>query len=388
MSLINQMLKDLEKRRRQQQQQPDGGKITVTASAAAPSSRMLPLMLVVTAVAVAAASLGWMWWQRKQPQPQPPVMAQRHAVAKMPVVGSAPAGTQAAVAMASHAVCNVTDDGASAAAAVNRPGTTATAGAPAAPAVERQERQERQERTVAAVSALPVSAPAPAPVPVRVAAPAATRKKAPAAVVLSSKLAPQQRAQRLRARAYMQLQEHNYRAAATLLEQALRKQDNVDDWYQLVLTYLHLRQSGAALDCSRRALARHPHHVPLATLRARLLLERGQPREALQLLGTLEPPPKTSARDYYALLATLQQQSGDYRAAAATYADLTSADPGNGRWWVGRAICAEHLRRHADAADYYRRALACGLADQRLKQFATRQLLHLHKKQEAINHGD
>ncbi len=383
MSLINQMLQDLEKRR-QQQQQPDGGKITVTASAAAPSRRMLPLMLVVIAVAVVAASLGWMWWQRKQPQP--PVMAQRHAVAKMPVVGSAPASTQAAVAMAPHAVSNVTDDGASAAVAVNRPGTTATAGAPAAPAAkaptrqERQKRQKRQEQTVAAVSALPVSAPAPAPVPVRVAAPAATRKKAPAAVVLSSKLAPQQRAQRLRTRAYMKLQEHNYRAAATLLEQVLRKQDNVDDWYQLVLTYLHLRQSGAALDCSRRALARHPHHVPLVTLRARLLLERGQPREALQLLDTLEPPSKTGAHDYYALLATLQQQNGDYRAAAATYADLTSADSGNGRWWVGRAICAEHLRRRADAADYYRRALACGLADQRLKQFATRQLLHLHKK--------
>jgi tetratricopeptide (TPR) repeat protein len=143
---------------------------------------------------------------------------------------------------------------------------------------------------------------------------------------------------------------------------------------------LQAGQLPAACRAADAGCQRYPESSLLRVMQARLLLEMGKKEQALESLKFIAPPPITLSSDYYALLATLQQQNGDLVGALSTYQLLTAAFPQRGDWWIGSAICAEQLGKHQQAAIYYEQALRCSQLQVSLKQYALQQLQHLAKR--------
>ena len=113
-----------------------------------------------------------------------------------------------------------------------------------------------------------------------------------------------------------------------------------------------LREAEAQL---QQGLRIAPHAAPLAERYARLLFERGDLAGAIGVLVDAAPP-VADGLDYHALLAALQQRAGNHVAAADTYAALVDVRPGEGLWWMGLGISLEAEQRRAAAYDAYQHA--------------------------------
>lgn len=139
------------------------------------------------------------------------------------------------------------------------------------------------------------------------------------------------------------------------------------------LTALLLQQGrGSEADTVlAEALAHHPQQPALIILRARLLAERGQDRAAVALLQPLDDA------EAQALLGALQQRLGDDAAAAAAYRRALANAPrtgsvngsNQGAWWLGLAISLERSRQPDAALEAYRRALADSRLDAQVNDY-------------------
>ncbi|HEX7047111.1 MAG TPA: tetratricopeptide repeat protein [Gammaproteobacteria bacterium] len=96
-----------------------------------------------------------------------------------------------------------------------------------------------------------------------------------------------------------------------------------------------------------------------AKLRARLLASRGEVAEALQSLAVAVPA-VTEDPEFHAMRGALAQQAGDYALALQTYRKLVAFAPGNGTWQAGLAMALDQTGDSAQALEAYRRAYAAG----------------------------
>lgn len=111
---------------------------------------------------------------------------------------------------------------------------------------------------------------------------------------------------------------------------------------------------------SQTGLELAPQQSELKQIEARLMSQRGQLSEALQLLR-LNAPPLAAEPDYHALLASLYLRAGNGPPAASLYRALLVRAPENSRYWLGLAA-AEDVSGHRDEARVaYEKALDQGL---------------------------
>lgn len=112
----------------------------------------------------------------------------------------------------------------------------------------------------------------------------------------------------------------------------------------LLLSQALVAQSrpGAALAVLRDALLQVDQPARIAAALAHQLLERGDVGAALQVL---EPHRDSAGADlhFQALLAATYERSGDYKEAADRYSYLVTRQPEHGAWWVGLGIAHEAL---------------------------------------------
>lgn len=91
------------------------------------------------------------------------------------------------------------------------------------------------------------------------------------------------------------------------------------------------------------------------SLRARLLLKRGETERAI---AELEAGLPGADADYQALLAALYQRRGRHGDAVELYRRALGARPTQAAWWAGLGISLEGEGRGPQAVNAYRRALA------------------------------
>lgn len=110
---------------------------------------------------------------------------------------------------------------------------------------------------------------------------------------------------------------------------------------------IRLFNAGIKADPARRDL--------YARLGARLLVVNGQ---TLQAIKTLQQhlPTAAEAPEHYAFLAALQERQKDYAAALKNYTLALKTNPDNGRWWAGLAIAYEQTDVTDKALAAYQRA--------------------------------
>ena len=167
---------------------------------------------------------------------------------------------------------------------------------------------------------------------------------------------PQQRADTAYGAGVRALSEGRRSAAESQFREALGHDASHAD-ARLALANL-LAGSGALREAEaqlQQGLRIAPHAAPLAERYARLLFERGDLAGAIGVLVDAAPPVAADL-EYHALLAALQQRAGNHVAAADTYSSLVGARPEQGLWWMGLGISLEAEQRNAAAHDAYQRA--------------------------------
>lgn len=114
-----------------------------------------------------------------------------------------------------------------------------------------------------------------------------------------------------------------------------------------------------AADGLREGLRLQPAATALAKLYARVLVDQGDSEAALAVLEQAPPTQATDA-DYYALLAALYRAAGRHAQASQVYQQLLRGRPGVAAWWMGLALSEDAMGALPPALEAYRRAQRAG----------------------------
>ena len=380
MSLVNQMLQDLEQRRAQLPRGDSLRGLHAAPPASTPHSTLWPTLLI--SAALGGVAYGW-WLTFAEPGLQPGFVAPPVAAHDSKPVASVPAQTWVV------ATSEVADT----------PG-------PSAPEVDAEWDKTWEPRTAQAVSvaaleeAVPedyvqlaaetpptpstIEHPAPKPVPPTtqtvVTQGASTRAHGTPSMhkTLREPSSAEHAAQDY-AGALTALRSGDTAHAETQLRAAL---DQVPAHTQAAETLAALLlQQGRAQDAAAilaNAVAAAPPAPHLLILHARVLAEAGRDSEAV---AQLQSPTLSNDADSQALLGALQQRLGNDTQAAAAYRQALTRAPQRGAWWLGLAISLERSQQPVAALEAYRRALADATLDTQVTGYVRGRIVALDDSQ-------
>lgn len=120
-------------------------------------------------------------------------------------------------------------------------------------------------------------------------------------------------------------------------------------------------------------IAESPKYVPFVILKSRILLAKGDYDAAMSLLETVSPNIKDEP-EYFALLAGLQQQKGEFGVAEQIYRQLVLMHPDNGTYWMGFAVALENGGQQNRAVEAYKQAIISGNLSSTLQIYANDRL--------------
>ena len=240
---------------------------------------------------------------------------------------------------------------------------------PQAPAVETAAKMEAVTKPAAVV---PERESTPA------ALPSAAVESVPGAIDKQMReVAPPERAEIAFRRGAAQLQEGRANAAESDFRDALKQDPSHTGARQALLgLLLDSGRNNEAEQLLRKALDINPRQPRHAMVLARLEVERGEVTGAINtMVGAL--PYVQSDPDFHAFLAALLQREGRHREAVDYYRAALRGVPGNGVWTMGLAISLRAANQSAEARDTFQRAIESKQLTPELQEFVERQLREL-----------
>jgi predicted Zn-dependent protease len=120
-----------------------------------------------------------------------------------------------------------------------------------------------------------------------------------------------------------------------------------------------------------------PEHSPFVQLKARILSSRGDVQGAIVTMESVAPD-RTHQNDHNTTLAALYQKSGDHAKAVSGYLALIESDPEEPALWSGLAISLDALGQYKAALKSYKQALRGPMLSPELRRYA-------HQRVKAIN---
>lgn len=121
------------------------------------------------------------------------------------------------------------------------------------------------------------------------------------------------------------------------------------------------------------SLQLQPTNLTLIQLKARLLVNQGKVNLALNLLQRSAPTIQANP-DYYAFIAALYQRLGQVAAATKVYEQLVTLQPTNSKWWLGLGIAYETSGKESQALEAYNRAESSGKLTPELRTYVDSRL--------------
>jgi MSHA biogenesis protein MshN len=384
MSLVNQMLQDLEQRRAQLPRGDSLRGLHAAPPATTPHSTLWPTLLI--SAALGGVAYGW-WLTFAEPGLQPGFDAPPLAAHDSKPVAPGPAHTWVV------ATSEVSDAPGQSAPEVDaewdktwEPRTAQAVSVAALEETVPEDFVQLAAETPSTTTPTPstIEPPAPKPVPpttqtvVAQAASISTRGPSSMHKTLREPSPTEHAAQRY-ADALTALRSGDTLRAETQLRAAL---DQVPAHTQAAETLVALLlQQGRAQDAEAilaTAVAAAPHAPQLLILHARVLAEAGRDREAVTLL---QSPTLSNDADSQALLGALQQRLGNDTQAADAYRQALSRAPQRGAWWLGLAISLERSQQPVAALEAYRRALADATLDTQVTGYVRGRIVALDNSQ-------
>lgn len=133
-----------------------------------------------------------------------------------------------------------------------------------------------------------------------------------------------------------------------------------------------------ALQAVELGLGIAPRHDGYRKIKARLLLADGQAAQAVALLDA-SAPSVAADTEFHDLLATAYLSQQNYDRAILAYQMLLQQNQDVGRWWYGLGVSFDAVGRSADAASAYQQALQTSDMTATLRQRSQDRLLALRQ---------
>lgn len=378
MSLVNDMLRDLEARRAGDLGAPSlQREVRALPSERKAAGRGVAVVLVL---AVAAGGLGWGLAVKPQAPIREPASASSLPAAPLPAPAPEPVAPAASPAT------------------VPSPAAEPVLPLPAQIATDAQlpvgvDTNLRLTRGIAVLPPEPPSRPAPpaeppraaepaVPPPARIDPPPVAKAAAPLAAGVGPAsiektavvASPRERAEAEYRRAQTLLAAGQTSVGAEALAAALRlDQTHVPARQALLRLLLQGQRFDEAAGLLNEGLEALPAQVGWAMTLARLQVEKGDLAAAEHTLARSAPYAKSQA-DYAGFHGHILGRLGQSRAAVERYELATRLGAGEGRWWFGLGQALEGDGRSPEARDAYRRALATGTLSGELAALAESRL--------------
>lgn len=135
--------------------------------------------------------------------------------------------------------------------------------------------------------------------------------------------------------------------------------DNNSSREQLAAILFGEKRTKSAVNLLQQGLSVSPEYANFRLMLARIYMKNNDKKQAYYYLKPYQPE-VIGNLDYYALLAGLAQNLADLDVALMAYSKLTEVDPNRAKWWLGLGITADKLQRSAFALDSYKTAQAMG----------------------------
>ncbi|MBI2313154.1 MAG: tetratricopeptide repeat protein [Betaproteobacteria bacterium] len=387
MSVINQVLQDLEKRG-----VPRGPAESMGSQVRAVSGRSPGRWPLAAAVAAAVAAAAAVWFLSNRTGPAPVALATRASETPKSSVAASPPVAEAAqpasrLSMELSAVPAPRSD-------ATQTGASQPMDQRPAPAPKPEPRSEPEKPAAAkavARNASPKETQAPAAgQDAQAAAPFIA--KAPAGTGNSSRseeasrqfkqVSPQQRAENEFRRAVGLMQQGRVSEAVEGYGLALQIDPGHEAARQVLVGLLiENKRVGAAAGHLQEGLRINPKQVGFAMTLARIQVERGELGPAVETLEKVRAYGQ-SQPDYRAFLAALLQRQSRHREAIEHYQAAVRAAPSAGVWLMGLGISLEAEQRIAEAREAFQRAHATNTLNPELAAFVDQRLRQIQQSKQ------
>ena len=129
-----------------------------------------------------------------------------------------------------------------------------------------------------------------------------------------------------------------------------------------------------AVNLLSQGIALAPQSEEMRLMTARIYYEQGQPRPAYNVL---RPVNHSTSTELQALLANTAADLSEHGNAIVAYEKLIALEPHVGRWWLGSAVSLDSLGKFVLARDAYKQAIARNDLSNSAMQFARQRLIEL-----------
>ncbi len=144
----------------------------------------------------------------------------------------------------------------------------------------------------------------------------------------------------------------------------------------LVALLINQKQLTQANNILQQGLQQVPNNPALTKLAAQLAILKGDRAAAIAVLKKVSPP-LADDPDYYAYLADLYLSQGQAFEAAKWYEQLTQYEPNNANYWLGLAIALDTLGKAKAAIEAYQNASLTGGLSPQLQNYADNRIRQL-----------
>lgn len=135
-------------------------------------------------------------------------------------------------------------------------------------------------------------------------------------------------------------------------------------------------ESGAAVKLLNQGLKLSPQNAPLTVTLAQILLQKGELKASKAVLQNISPDINKYPQ-YYELAAALDQRLGEYDYAGQYYQQLLRLNSSQGKYWLGLGVALESSGKPNAAAKAYREAIATKNLNANMQVFAESRLNEL-----------
>jgi len=377
MSVINQMLKDLDKRQNEQQ---EGANTAMTVPTKISSSK---LMLVIVAIIIIVNVVGIFAWQlysenqqlRRQVQQESTPLKPEEFSAE-PTVDKVAAFKDRALTVAATTVKQAREDNddllsvpRSSEQNIHRQDKNAQSTVGEEIPANESLVAKVTEKTATAVT-VEVAKHATTPEHVNI-----TAQATPSLSISRTQLSPQALAANKITQAEQAMERHDIAKAESLFEEVLLiMPEHETARKQLAALWYGKKYYQDAVNLLSQGIALAPPAEEMRLMSARIYYEQGQARQAYNILNPVKQSINTELQ---ALLANAAAELNEHDSAIMAYEKLIALEPNVGRWWLGSAVSLDSLGKFVPARDAYKQAIARNNLSSSAMQFARQRLIEL-----------